>query len=110
MFPDKSPHLALLVPFFKAHLLQPFLSVELIVAGVCAVAKIFHVGSDQHLSQLGEVAVVFVLHLKRRAQLANNLTRNEYDVSCHVLFVITLIDFPLQQPETISWCNMQVVT
>ena len=57
-------YLSLLVPLFKSHLLKPLLPVELVVAGVGAVAEVLHVRPDQHLPQLREVAVVLILHLK----------------------------------------------
>ena len=57
-------YLPLLVALFEAHLLEPLLPVELIVAGVGAVTEILHVRPDQHLPQLREVTVVLILHLR----------------------------------------------
>ena len=37
--------------------------VDLEVPGVGGVPEVLHVGADEHLAQLGEVAVVLVLHL-----------------------------------------------
>ena len=37
--------------------------VDLEVPGVGGVSEVLHVGADEHLAQLGEVAVVLVLHL-----------------------------------------------
>lgn len=47
-----------------AHCLQDFLAVEFIVSHVCDLPHVLHVGADQHLSQLGEVTVAFILNCK----------------------------------------------
>lgn len=58
----------------EAHLLQPPPAVELVVPRVRLLAHVLHVGADQHLPQLHEVAVRLVLHWKYRVMLINNKT------------------------------------
>jgi hypothetical protein len=46
----------------KSHLLKPLPSVEFVVSAVGGVPQVLHVGPDQHLAELVEVAVAVVLN------------------------------------------------
>ena len=48
----------------EAHLLQSRPAVQLVVTHVRRLAQVLHVGADQHVAQLHEVAVVLVLHCR----------------------------------------------
>lgn len=54
--------LALWVCVCESHLLQFAAAVELVVSGVSLLSQVFHVHSQQHLSQLHKVTVALVLH------------------------------------------------
>merc|ERR1719370_1754248 len=60
---SKTAGLSFFVTFLETHLLQPILTIQFVVLRVSAITQILHVGSDKHLSQPREVAVVFILHL-----------------------------------------------
>ena len=54
--------LAVTIAVLEAHLLQLAAPVELVVPTVGLLAEVLHVHPDQHLPELHEVAVIFVLH------------------------------------------------
>lgn len=60
--------LAVGVGVLEAHLLELTAPIQLVVASVRLLSQVLHVHSDQHLPELHEVAVVFILNCKRKAK------------------------------------------
>lgn len=55
---------AVRVCVLEAHLLQLAAPIQLVMAGVSLLPQVLHVHADQHLPQLHEVTVVFVLNCR----------------------------------------------
>lgn len=79
----RSPEgLAVRVRVLEAHLLQFAPPVQLVVAGVGLLPEILHVDSNQHFSQLHEVAVAFILNWLKQGEKSAERTRGRSTTTC----------------------------
>lgn len=66
--------LAVGVGVLEAHFLKLTAPVQLIVARVRLLSQVLHVHADQHLPQLHEITVVFILHYRKPAKGGKAIT------------------------------------